>query len=464
VSHAVLFKIYFLDSFVVRQLERLKARIAQGDLYVIVDETKGPIDPPIGQIPHNRIIRSSEDDMIRRGFVDADPHSAMFWHSADYSLYPLFEDHPPYDYYVSVEYDAVINADLDEIVARVAAQNVDFVGYRIDEPASRWGWTKSVDTLYDLADLRPYLNAISFYSQRAVRHLRERRLELSRRFRDGKITQFPMSEAFIATELAMRGYRLGHLPDFGDATRFTWWPPSAEVELPELQDCTFIHPVLDGEHCAESLIRYSLHEIFAPGSARAQRLAKLKPREYVPKIFPALMNQHRKQPILFSIDQIAAPLFEQPDPSPNIAVGKPATQSSISFASRWHSVRDDAGGAVNGLVTGTYGFHTGFDSPPWWMVDLERFYRLSSIWIFNRLDAPSNLQHLRLFVSTNGRDWTLSLDHHSNGAIGGAWGTPLMIEFDGATIARFVRVELGNPGFLHLDQVKVFGAQAEANA
>ena len=116
-TYAVLFKIYFLDSFVVRQLERLKARIAQGDLYVIVDETKGPIDPPIGQIPHNRIIRSSEDDMIRRGFVDADPHSAMFWHSADYSLYPLFEDHPPYDYYVSVEYDAVINADLDEIVA-----------------------------------------------------------------------------------------------------------------------------------------------------------------------------------------------------------------------------------------------------------------------------------------------------------------------------------------------------------
>jgi hypothetical protein len=459
VPHAVLFKIYSLDSFVIRQLERLKRRVGSGDLYVIVDETKAPIGP----VPHDRVIRSSEADMVRRGFVDADPVSAMFWHSADYSLYPLIEDYRPYDYYVAVEYDAVINGDLDELIGAIKAQSVDFVGYRIDEPVSWWSWTKTCDTVYDQADLRPYLNAISFYSLRAVQYLRERRLELSRLFRDGKISQFPMSEAFIGTELALRGYRLGHLPDFGDTSRFTWWPPSAEVELEELSHCTFIHPVLDGEHCAESLMRYNPHEIFAPGSIRAQRLAKLKPREYMAKVFPTLMNQNRKDPIPFAMEKISAPLFELPDPSLNIAQGKPATQSSISSASRRHSVRDDAGGAVNGLVTGTYGFHTGFDSPPWWMVDLEGLYRLSSVWIFNRLDAPSNLQHLRLLVSASGRDWTMSLDHRSDGAIGGAWGQPLTIAFDGSTIARFVRIELGNPGVLHLDQVKVFGTPAEAN-
>jgi hypothetical protein len=456
VSHAVLFKIYFLDSFVFRQLERLKARVGSGDLYVIVDETKDPVGP----IPHDRIIRSSEADMIRRGFVDADRVSAMFWHSADYSLYPLIEDYPRYDHYVSVEYDALINAGIDDLVAKVAAHDVDFVGYRIDQPVSRWSWSSSVDTVYDRSVLRPYLNAISFYSRSAVEHLRERRLEMSQRFRNGEISQFPMSEAFIGTELALGGYRLAHLPDFGDTSRFTWWPPTAEVELPELEHCTFIHPVLDGERCAESLIRDRLPEIFAPGNVRAQILAKLEPREYIPKIFPALMNQNREQPIPFSMEHIAAPLFEQPDPSPNIARGKPATQSSISVASRCPSVRDDAAGAVNGLVTGTYGFHTGFDNPPWWMVDLEGLYRLSVIWIFNRLDAPSNLEHLKLFVSVNNRDWTLVLDHRSTGAIGGAWGTPLMIEFDGSTLARLVRIELGDQGFLHLDQVKVFGTPA----
>jgi hypothetical protein len=54
VSHAILFKIYFVDSYVIRQLERLKARVGGGDLYVIVDEAKGPVRP----IPHNRVIRS----------------------------------------------------------------------------------------------------------------------------------------------------------------------------------------------------------------------------------------------------------------------------------------------------------------------------------------------------------------------------------------------------------------------
>lgn len=457
-SHAVLFKIYFLDSFVIRQLERLKARVGGGDLYVIADETKGPVGP----IPHDRVIRSNEADMIRRGFAVADPDSAMFWHSADFSLYPLIEDHPRYDHYVSVEHDAVINADLDEIVGKVAAQAIDFVGYRIDEPVSRWSWTGTVDATYDQAELRPYLNAISFYSRRAVEHLRERRLEMSQDFRDGRITQFPLSEAFIGTELAFKGYRLGHLPDFGNTTRFISWPPTAEVELDELAHCTFVHPLLDGERCAKSLIREKLSDIFAPGDTRAQTLAKIEPRERIPQIFPALMNQHRKDPVPFSMDHIEAPLFEQPDPSPNIARGKPATQSSTASASRRPSVREDAAGAVNGLVTGTYGFHTGLDDPPWWMVDLEGLYRLSAIWIFNRLDVPSNLQHLKLFTSIAGVDWTLGLDHRSSGAIGGAWGTPLMIEFDGSTAARFIRVELGSQGFLHLDQVKIFGTLAEA--
>lgn len=457
-SHAVLFKIYFLDSFVIRQLERLKARVGGGDLFVIADETKGLVGP----IPHDRVIRSSAEDMIRRGFVDADPVAAMFWHSADYSLYPLIEDYPPYDYYITVEYDAVINADLEEIVGGTAARTIDFVGQRIVEPVSRWGWTKTCDTIYDQADLRPYLNAIAFYSERAVRHLRARRLDLSRRFRDGEITQFPMSEAFIATELALAGQRIGNLPDFGDTSRYTWWPPTPEAELPELTGCTFMHPVLDGARCAESLVRHFLHELFAPGNVRAQRLAKLQPRECIPYLFPALMNQHREEPIPFAMDKIDAPLFEEPDPSPNIARGKPATQSSISVASRWHSVQGDAGGAVNGLVTGTYGFHTGFDSPPWWMVDLEQVYRLSAVWIFNRLDAASTLQHLRLFISADGRDWTLCLDHRSSGMIGGAWGVPLKIGFDGTATTRFVRVELGNQGYLHLDQVKVFGDLVDA--
>jgi hypothetical protein len=36
-----------------------------------------------------------------------------------------------------------------------------------------------------------------------------------------------------------------------------------------------------------------------------------------------------------------------------------------------------------------------------------------------------------------------------------------MVEFDSNAAARFVRIELGNPGHLHLDQVKIFGTRMD---
>ena len=454
-TFAVLFKIYFIDLFVIRQLERLRSVVGAGDLYVVVDETGGAITP----IPHDKVIRMTEADMVRRGFVKGDPKLAMFWHSADYSLYPLIEDLPPYDYYVTVEYDAVINENLDTLVAAIGAQQIEFAGLRATQPVSSWEWTETCNTIYDPAVLRPYLNAIAFYSHRGVELLRERRLELSRRFRDGDITQFPMSEAFIATELELNGYRVGNLADFGDFSRYTWWPPTVEAELDELKDCTFIHPVLEGERCAEALLRFDkLPHLFLPGWVVPQRLARLRPRDYVPKLLPILLNIGREEPAPLAPICLPAPFFERREPSPNITLGKPATQSSTCVQSRNIDLRADAGGAVNGMVTGTFGFHTGHDDPPWWMVDLEASYRLNEIWIFNRLDVPSNMQHFRIFISTNGREWPLLVEVQSDGNFGGAWGEPLIITIGGETMARFLRIELGGPGVLHLDQVKIFGA------
>jgi hypothetical protein len=453
VTYAVLFKIYFLDPFVVRQLERLKARVGSGDLYVVVDQTRGPVE----SIPHDRIVRMTEAEMVRRGFEKADPELPMFWHSADYSLYPLVEDLPPYDYYVTVEYDAVINRDLDGLVAAIAAEQLDFAGLKVTQPVLEWVWTATCDTIYDRAALRPYLNAIALYSHRAVVLLRQRRLELSGRFREGEITQLPLSEAFIATELEQQFYKTGDLANFGNTMRYTWWPPTVEVELDALAECTFIHPVLTGERCAEALLRPDrLQFFFIPGWVVPQRLALLKPSEYIPKLLPILMSRNRGAKPIAAVN-LPAPIFEQPDPSPNIARGKPATQSSVSDFSRNPTPRDDAGGAVNGLATGTYGFHTGHDDPPWWMVDLEASYRIGEIWIFNRLDTDTTLQHIRLYLSINGRDWTLSVDHSSEGNYGGAWGDPLKITYGEDTVARFVRVELAGPRVLHLDQVKIFG-------
>lgn len=61
-AFAVLFKIYFLDLFVMRQIERLKSVVGSGDLYVVADETKGPISP----IPHDKVVRMTEAGSPRR--------------------------------------------------------------------------------------------------------------------------------------------------------------------------------------------------------------------------------------------------------------------------------------------------------------------------------------------------------------------------------------------------------------
>src|SRR5579859_3452242 len=111
-SYAIIFKIYFIDDFVIRQLDRIKAKMGSADLYVVVDET----DRRIETIPHDRIVRLTESGMIQRGFAKGDAENSMFWYAADYSIYPLLEDYPGYDYYVTLKYDVVINVDLDELV------------------------------------------------------------------------------------------------------------------------------------------------------------------------------------------------------------------------------------------------------------------------------------------------------------------------------------------------------------
>src|ERR1700722_9618144 len=86
-TYAVLFKIYFVDPFVLRQLDRLKARVASGDVFVIADETDGELGP----IPHDKVIRVTESEMRQAGFENGGSTKAMFWHNADYSLYSLLD-------------------------------------------------------------------------------------------------------------------------------------------------------------------------------------------------------------------------------------------------------------------------------------------------------------------------------------------------------------------------------------
>jgi len=340
----------------------------------------------------------------------------------------------------------------------VAASGLDFVDEKVKRPMSEWPWAKTCEGIYPREAIRGHLNAIAFYARRAIGPLRQGRLDLSARLRAGEIGQFPISEAYIPTELGVQGFRIGQLSDFGDTTLYDWWPPTNEADLVEAPGRAFIHPVLEGQRYLDSLLRQDqLSRLFSPQSRVPAKLRRLPARDYLPTLTPALIDLRRRSAEPFVIDPARTPLFERAEPGLNIALGKPATQSSISRFSRNPQLRLDAAGAVNGLVTGSFSFHTGRDSPPWWMVDLEAAYRIAEIWVFNRLDLAGRAKGLRLLISSTGRDWSQVYEHPADRSFGGAYGKPLIAALGDRPVARFVRAELDQTQHLHLDQIKVFG-------
>ena len=138
----------------------------------------------------------------------------------------------------------------------------------------------------------------------------------------------------------------------------------------------------------------------------------------------------------------------------NRAQGKPAAQSSLSQWSNW-GTSQDPGGAVTGDVTGLFGFHTDNEQAPWWQVDLTAAYLLREVRIYNRMDsARERSRTLKVLLSLDGEAWDLVHDQ-AGYTFGGADGRPLRVMLDDLP-GRYVRIQLAERTYLHLDEVQVF--------
>ncbi|ACK51654.1 methyltransferase FkbM family [Methylocella silvestris BL2] len=138
-------------------------------------------------------------------------------------------------------------------------------------------------------------------------------------------------------------------------------------------------------------------------------------------------------------------------PGVNVALHKCATQSSISAFSR----AQEAQNAVNGVVTGSYAFHTAEEARPWWQVDLGALTSIDQVMVFNRLDiAADRAFSFVLKLSSDGQRFE-QVYARSGEPFGGADGNPARIKLNGA-VAQYVRIELAGGGYLHLDQVEVY--------
>ncbi|WP_353862033.1 discoidin domain-containing protein [Azospirillum formosense] len=145
----------------------------------------------------------------------------------------------------------------------------------------------------------------------------------------------------------------------------------------------------------------------------------------------------------------------EPDERPlrNVALHKPAAQSSVS---RW-SRTNDPQGAVNGIRTGGFGFHTDREESPWWQVDLLTVARIETVVVYNRTDVPETMGRLRSLMVLSSRDGLVwdRLYVHDGSPIGGVEGAPLRLSCPGVE-ARFVRLQLRECENLHVDEVEVW--------
>ncbi len=148
-------------------------------------------------------------------------------------------------------------------------------------------------------------------------------------------------------------------------------------------------------------------------------------------------------------------VFGLPAQLANLALGKVASQSSLSE----YSKLNDAQGAIDGIKNGSFGFHTKRETNPWWQVDLGAPAVLDRIMVFNRQDCcAEQAQAAQVLISKDGMKYE-SVASLGSTIFGGIKDNqPLTIYLDGeVTIARYVRVQLNDIAALHLDEVEVYG-------
>jgi hypothetical protein len=142
----------------------------------------------------------------------------------------------------------------------------------------------------------------------------------------------------------------------------------------------------------------------------------------------------------------------------NVALHKPSSQSSVYRPDGTEPPGSRVvGGGNDGVLTGSYGFHTDPEVRPWWMVDLLAPYRVTAIHIYNRPgDMAARARELDVLASADGAAW-LTLWSNPAHAVFGADGSPLVVTAPADFACRFVLLRLRGAECLHLDEVEVYG-------
>jgi FkbM family methyltransferase len=143
----------------------------------------------------------------------------------------------------------------------------------------------------------------------------------------------------------------------------------------------------------------------------------------------------------------------------DVALNKPAMQSSLSKWSSGKSIEADASVATDGSIVVNRFFHTDHENEPWWQVDLQDEFAIEQIRILNRREQSDRLRYFTVLISLTGEpDTWLQLYRKDTSAVFGRNSdTPFVIAPEVRIIARFVRIRLDTVGFLHFRKCEIMG-------
>jgi hypothetical protein len=156
---------------------------------------------------------------------------------------------------------------------------------------------------------------------------------------------------------------------------------------------------------------------------------------------------------------------QPPQLSPsNLALGKPATQSSTLTGNPGAGASAAVDGNTNGSFYSGSITHTNADANAWWQVDLGTSASLSSIVIWNRTDCCSDrLGDYWVFVSDTpfaSTDTPATLQNRAGTWSSHQTGAPnpsTTITLPAQVQGRYVRVQLSGTNYLSLAEVQVMG-------
>jgi FkbM family methyltransferase len=143
----------------------------------------------------------------------------------------------------------------------------------------------------------------------------------------------------------------------------------------------------------------------------------------------------------------------------DLALGRPAEQSSACHWSAAGSTEADAAFVVEGIIDRAdreYANHTAEELFPWWQVDLGDAYRIDAVRLFNRQTCAERLARFSILASADQSNW-MTIYKHDGQSVLGADDDGATIAIDRPNLARYVRVRMDGFGFLHLRAVQIFG-------